>query len=162
MKYIFAIDADTEKSGYAILDSQERRLIEVGKMEFFPLLSRMHLYRENTLFVVERNWDTTKNFHYAQNVAVASRIANNTGRNQQTAILLAEYCKSRRLTYYLQKPLCRVWQKGKISAEELKRTFDGYDIPTRTNQDERDAILLAINAERANRELFTNQEKTRV
>lgn len=154
MKFIFAIDADTDKSGFAILDTIERRLHEVGKLDFFSLLSRMHLYRENTLFVIEKNWETTKNFHYAQSVAVATKIANNTGRNQQTAILLAEYCKSRRLTYYLQKPLCRVWQKGKISAEELKKCFDGYDIPTRTNQDERDAILLAINAERANKELF--------
>lgn len=154
MKFIFAIDADTEKSGFAILDTTERRLHEVGKLDFFSLLSRMHLYRENTLFVIEKNWETTKNFHYAKNVAIASRIANNTGRNQQTAILLAEYCKSRRLTYYLQKPLPRGWAKGKISAEELKQVFDGYDIPTRTNQDERDAIMLAINAERFNKELF--------
>lgn len=159
MKYIFAIDADTDKSGFAILDTELRKLHQVGKMEFFPLLELMHQYRGETLFVIEKNWETTKNFHYAKNVAIASRIANNTGRNQQTARLLAEYAENRKLNYYLQKPLCRVWKQGKISAEELKRTFDGYDIPTRTNQDERDAILLAINAERANKELFTNQKK---
>ena len=154
MKYIFAIDADTEKSGYAILDTEKRILSAVGKLPFFPLLELMHRYRENTLFVIEKNWETTKNFHFAQNVAIASKIANNTGRNQQTAILLAEYAENRKLTYYLQKPLLRGWIKGKISQQELKKVFDGYEIPDRTNQDERDAILLAINAERANKQLF--------
>lgn len=156
MKYIFAIDADTEKSGFAILDSENRKLHQVGKLPFFPLLELMHKYRENTLFVIERNWDTTKNFHYAQSTAVACKIANNTGRNQQTAILLAEYAENRKLQYYLQKPLLRGWVNGKISQQELKKVFDGYDIPVRTNQDERDAILLAINGERANKELFNN------
>lgn len=154
MKYIFAIDADTEKSGYAILDTEKRILSAVGKLPFFPLLELMHQFRENTLFVIEKNWETTKNFHYAQSVAVATKIANNTGRNQQTAILLAEYAENRKLTYYLQKPLLRRWIKGKISQQELKKVFDGYEIPDRTNQDERDAILLAINAERANKQLF--------
>ena len=60
-----------------------------------------------------------------------------------------EFCKYYDMPYEEKKPLTKCWagKDGKISAEELEMLLDGMGIQplkTRTNQEKRDAALLAL------------------
>lgn len=95
--------------------------------------------------IIEGGWLNESNWHVrgkGMTVAKAAAIGRSVGMNHQTGILIAQICESYGIPYEVVRPLPKRWKgkDGKITAEELAY-FTGYE--KRTNQDERDAILLA-------------------
>jgi hypothetical protein len=155
MKYdlIIGIDPDSEKNGVAIV-SPATRLLNCECLTFgatLAYLKRMHEATEEKGYimeiVIEAGWLNHSNWHLPASCSPqrAAAIGRSVGMNHQTGILLAECCAALGYPYRLQKPLRKCWQgkDGKITHAELK-AFTG--IEGRTNQEERDAALLAWTA----------------
>ena len=150
MKYdnVIAIDPDKEKSGVAFLKPSTRQL-EVSNLTFPQLLDYLQFAkrqqdetRETLVVVVEAGWMVRKsNFHDAQGRR-AEKIAKDVGANHETGRKIIEMCEYYGIQVVPHPPLIKCW-KGKdrkITHEELV-SFTG--LMGRTNQDARDAALLA-------------------
>lgn len=149
-RYIIGIDPDVEKSGFAILDVEEKKFTQVEATPFVRLLLMlfdivMQDGQEDYLIVIEDS-DNTTNWHLGD-MKMSARSAAATGHNvglchatQRHIKELAEYLK---LNVVLQKPLKKTWlgSKGKISQEEAECFMPG--LPKKTNTEMRDAALLA-------------------
>lgn len=151
---IIAVDPDSEKSGVAII-SDDRTLLSFSLrfpklLELFKEVSDNELENASTRIVIEAGYLNAKsNWHNHTNTRVASRVGENTGRNHQTARLLVEMAKHYNLNVVEAKPLLKRWKgrDGKITSEELENVLNLKKIShekKRTNQDERDAIILAV------------------
>lgn len=158
----YAIDPDSEKSGVAAVDARER-LIRTYGFRFSELLYFLDKLAaasqlanaegarklvKKAFIVIEGGWLNESNWHVhgkSMTPAKAAAMGRNVGMNHQTGILIAQVCEAMNLPYEIVKPLRKCWKgkDGKITAGELAY-FTGYR--ERTNQDERDAILLAWNA----------------
>lgn len=152
MKYdnIIAIDPDVEKSGVAYLKPSTRQL-EVSTLEFPLLLDYLQRAKsvhekskETLIVVVEAGWLTQSNWHLhrGDNLKTASAKGNSAGRNHETGRKIVEMCKHYGIEVLEHFPLRKCWKgkDGKITQEELS-SFTG--LTGRTNQDARDAALLA-------------------
>lgn len=145
---IIAIDPDKDKSGVAFLKLTTRQL-EVSNLTFPHLMDYLQFCKktslekqETVIVVVEAGWMVKKsNFHEAQGHR-AKKIAKDVGANHETGRKIIEMCKHYGLEVLAHAPLVKCW-KGKdrkITHEELA-SFTG--LTGRTNQDGRDAALLA-------------------
>lgn len=152
MKYdnIIAIDPDVEKSGVAYLKTSTRQL-EVSNLTFPDLLDYLQHAKEirdspkeSLIAVVEAGWLIESNWHLhrGDNLRTASAKGNSTGRNHETGRKIVEMCKHYGIEVLEHFPLRKCWKgkDGKITHEELA-SFTG--LMGRTNQDVRDAALLA-------------------
>lgn len=144
------IDPDCDKSGVAVVYKSTKD-VSVSKKSFFE----MEEYLTNILpdcygkffVVIEGGWLNQSNWHIKNcriSPAKAAAIGRHVGMNHQTGMLLVQMCEIYKIPYEVVKPLSKHWAgpDGKITAKELEY-FTGYN--KRTNQDERDAILLAWN-----------------
>ena len=147
---IVAIDPDVTKSGVAVLDVQNRSL-ELYAMTFPDLID--YLYgiqdKESVRIAVEAGWLIKTNWHRAPSMAAAASVGNRTGRNHETGRKIVEMCEHIGLSVSLVKPLGKRWKgsNGKITHCELESVLKRLKIALnrkRTNQDERDSILIAI------------------
>lgn len=150
IKTIVAVDPDVTKSGVAVLDMQSRSL-ELYAMTFPDLID--YLYgiqdKESVRIAVEAGWLNSKsNFHgyYGRR---GEKIAKDVGANHETGRKIVEMCEHIGLSVSLIKPLGKRWKgaNGKITHCELENVLKGLKIALnrkRTNQDERDSILIAI------------------
>lgn len=150
MKYdnIIAIDPDKEKSGVAFLQPSTRKL-EVTNLAFPMLLDYLqHAKRvreetgESLVVVVEAGWMHKKSNFHAMQGHRAEKIAKDVGANHETGRKIIEMCKHYCIDVVAVPPLVKCW-KGhdrKITHDELA-FFTG--LAGRTNQDARDAALLA-------------------
>lgn len=150
MKYdnIIAIDPDKEKSGVAFLQPSTRKL-EVTNLAFPMLLDYLqHAKRvreetgESLIVVVEAGWMHKKSNFHAMQGHRAEKIAKDVGANHETGRKIIEMCKHYGIEVASMPPLVKCW-KGhdrKITHDELA-SFTG--LMGRTNQDSRDAALLA-------------------
>ena len=147
---IIAVDPDVEKSGVAYLKTSTRQL-EVSNLTFPALLDYLQHAKkvrdeenETLIVVVEAGWLIQSNWHLnpKDTKAVASAKGNSTGRNHETGRKIVEMCKHYCIEVLEQYPLKKCWKgkDGKITHEELA-SFTGLE--GRTNQDMRDAALLA-------------------
>lgn len=146
-KIIIGIDPDIDKSGVAVLRLQTMEL-EVSSQTFGELIDffRRGIYNPaETRVVVEASWTTAHNFHLlpSDSKAVSAKKSYHVGRNHQCGIDICKLAESEGLEVVKQPPLRKCW-KGK----DRKITHDEIRIFTplkkkRTNQEERDAILLA-------------------
>lgn len=145
---IIGIDPDKEKSGVAFLKPATRQL-EVTNLTFPMLLDYLQHAKkvrdesgESLVVVVEAGWMNAKScFHTAQGKS-AEKIAKDVGANHETGRKIIEMCKHYGIEVVQHIPLVKCW-KGKdrkITHEELA-SFTG--LMGRTNQDARDAALLA-------------------
>ncbi len=148
-KYVIAIDPDVEKSGVVLL-RREDKSIQVMSLTFWEIITHIVMWDhdgKDFFVVVEGGWLNHGNWHLPRNAspAKAAAMGRNVGMNHQTGILLTQVLEGCRIPYEVVKPLRKCWRgkDGKITAKELAY-FTGYT--KRTNQDERDAILLAWNA----------------
>lgn len=146
---IIAIDPDNEKSGVALLFMDDKD-IHVRALPFSSLILYLATLVEKggqVFVVVEGGWLNQSNWHLPRNTspAKAAAMGRSVGMNHQTGILIVEMLETMDIPHEVVKPLRKCWRgkDGKITAEELAY-FTGYT--KRTNQDERDAILLAWNA----------------
>lgn len=146
--YIIAIDPDVEKSGVAILKTFVHELT-ITNMAFPKMIMYLNDFRSlhaksDFLVVVEAGWMNQSNWHLnpRDSKAVAAAKGNSTGRNHETGRKIVECVKYFDCNVLEHLPLVKGWKgkDGKITAEELAY-FTGYT--ARTNQDARDAALLA-------------------
>lgn len=152
MKYdrIIAIDPDVDESGVAEL-KPSHRLLAVTNLSFPQLLDYLQSMKamcetehSSLVVVVEAGWIAQSNWHlrHGDNARVASAKGNAAGRNHETGRKIVEMCKHYGIEVVEHIPLRKCWKgtDGKITHDELAY-FTG--ITGRTNQDSRDAALLA-------------------
>lgn len=147
---IIAIDPDVTKSGVCTLQPKTRDL-KFDALDFPNVLELIRTTKDLTepgklVVVVEAGWMNKNNWHLLQydSNAQAARKGYDVGRNHETGHKIVEVCKALGIRVVEHIPLVKRWRgkDGKITHEELAY-FTG--ITKRTNQDERDAILLAWN-----------------
>lgn len=148
--YVIAIDPDVDKNGVATLHPGSR-VIETQSLEFAPLLdyiqntARVCNQEGKTLIVlVEAGWLNKGHWHgrSTDNARVSSAKGNATGRNHEVGRKLVECIRHYGVEVIEQKPLRKTWKgaDGKITHAELAAFTS---IKGRTNQEERDAVLIA-------------------
>lgn len=144
---IIGIDPDVDKSGVAELNISTREV--EWFLLTFPLLidylrsiRKKHLQKESVLVVVEAGWLNKKScFHDAQG-RKAEKVAKDVGANHETGRKIIEMARHYGFEVVEAPPLLKCWKGhgGKITHEELSCFTN---IKGKTNQDVRDAILLA-------------------
>ena len=159
-RYIIGIDPDHARSGVAVLDTRTSSLT-LETMDFPHLLDVLVYYRdslrlegkgERPLVVVEAGWLNKKsNFHgYAGRRG--EKIAKDVGANHETGRKILEMCRHWGIDCEERAPLLlpiggvNLWSghDGKISHEDLKAIAGSSLKALRTNQEERDAALIAL------------------
>lgn len=147
---IIAIDPDVTKSGVTVLDVASKNL-STHAMSFPDLIDFIYSFpdKEFIRIAVEAGWLNHKsNFHgYYGNRG--ERIAKDVGANHETGKKIVEMCEHKGYSVSLVKPLEKRWKgsRGKVTHPELESVLKGRRIALdkkRTNQDERDSILIAI------------------
>lgn len=149
--YTIGIDPDVEKSGVAVVEKETRR-IECAALTFPQTLDYLQWVAKRAAetgatvkVYVEAGWLNQSNWHVRREdgKAVVAKKGVSQGRNEEVSRLLGEMCEHYGLDWYWQKPLEKHWKGagGKITHAELCR-ITGM-IYGRTNQEMRDAALIA-------------------
>lgn len=154
--YIIGIDPDVKKSGVAQLRmaGREVELFSISFPELIDYLQRMADFQHRTgmkvTIVVEDSWRISHIWKAQRGVNVREiekmlKIAENVGRCHAVGMKIVECARNYGLDVVEQLPLKKIWKgkDGKITHDELSAFVPG--LPSRTNQEERDAMLLAWN-----------------
>jgi len=150
-KVIVAIDPDVKQSGVAQIQDGVISVFRMSLIGMVEYLQTLKLSYSNLTVVVEAGWKNKATWHLFQaNNAKAAFIGRSVGANHTIGKQIVEVCKHFGINVVEQKPLRKRWSgsNGKITHEELSEVLKTYKLqglPKRTNQDERDAALLAIN-----------------
>ena len=151
MRYdiILAIDPDTEKSGVARLDVTERK--SWAYTVPFPLLIEYvrQVHRVNKdkriAVVVEASWHKIHNWHLTRrdSLGIAAKKVYDEGRNHKAGKKIIEMLNYYGIKVVEKEPLRKIWQgkDRKITHTEIT-AITGWG-KKRSNQEERDAMLLA-------------------
>lgn len=157
--FVIGIDPDVTASGVAVL-GLDGHLLRLSCEKFVDVLAKMRVYKhevheyDKTLVVIEAGHLLRSNWHLPRVCSAnkAAAMGEAVGRCHEVGILLAEMARAYRLDVVEQPPLRKCWsgKDGKITHEEMRYIVEceGYTLPNRTNQEERDALLLAWNAAR--------------
>lgn len=136
---VVGIDPDTEKSGYAEYDINQKKLVDVRSYSFFDIYEILESSREVIQIVrIEAGWLNEKaNWHgrHGQTKVAGERIAKNVGANHETGRKLVEMCRYLDIPHEIVKPL----GTKAIDAGMFKKITGWTE---RTNQDNRDAAML--------------------
>lgn len=148
---VIGIDPDVDKSGVAYLNVEQRR-ISLCYMAFPFMMQRLKMLKAQCdmmktkcVIVVEASWITQSNWHLSQweRKQRAAAKGYDVGRNHETGRKIVEMCKYYGFEVVEHIPLRKCW-KGKdrkITHEEITQFIP--NLPWRTNQEQRDAALLA-------------------
>ena len=143
--HYIGIDPDVDKNGVAIVEKATRN-IEVRSLDFGDTLDYLRGFIGKPVKVyVEAGWLCRTNWHLKRwdnrGQVVAKGVSQ--GRNEQVSRLIGEMCQHYGLDWQFIKPLRKCWSgpNRKITHEEL-RMVTGLN-RGRTNQEERDAALIA-------------------
>ena len=149
MKIYIGIDPDTDRSGVAIFSNNVMQCAALAFADMVRLILQMHKEAEQQgdelIVVVEAGWKNATNWHVSTKDTpwLAAKKGLAVGRNQQVGKCLVELLKAENVQVVEQKPLRKIWRKGKISHAELAKLVKLNQ--KRTNQEMRDAALLAYN-----------------
>lgn len=154
---IIAIDPDVDLSGVGVVQTIDKeRVYLTCKKSFADLLDFVR--GENIAasegkyelkVIIEGGWLHSKsNFHGYQG-ATAEKIAKNTGSNHQTGRLIVQMLEHYGVRVEVVWPLKKTWKgpNGKITQGEMESLLKSSGFTEklrRCNQDERDALLLAL------------------
>lgn len=148
---IIAIDPDVENSGVARLDVAERK--PWAQALPFPMLVEYvrTVCRQNKekriAVIVEASWLNPHNWHLTRydNLAIAAKKGYDEGRNHEAGRKVVECLQYYGIEVMEKQPLRKIWQgkDHKITHAEIT-AITGWD-KKRSNQEERDAMLLAWN-----------------
>lgn len=149
-KFIIGIDPDCDKSGLAWINIPDND-IQLYTLKFPDLIEMVCHGRgaaPGVIVVVEASWiNGHHNWHSKTTDSrhVSSSKGYDIGRNHETGRKIVEMCKSHGIEVIELPPLRKLWKAkdGKISHEELEYFVPG--LPKRTNQEQRDAMLMAWN-----------------
>lgn len=146
---IIAIDPDVEQSGVARLDVTQRK--SWAETLPFPMLIEYirQVYRTNLgksiAVVVEASWHKTHNWHLNRRdtLGIAAKKGYDEGRNHEAGRKIIEMLNYYGIEVIEKEPLRKIWKgpDGKITHTEIT-AITGWD-KKRSNQEERDAMLLA-------------------
>lgn len=163
---LIGIDPDTEASGWAVINLNDRTihletvsfLRVLDQLNFFESLCSLHEYRGEKecayRFVLEDIWSTAHNWHASprDNHRVVAKKGYHLGRCAMVGELLRDAIQEKEFPIICQKPLLKHWRgsDGKITHSEILGVCRHHNLTlskskqARTNQEERDALLLAI------------------
>lgn len=150
-RWFVGIDPDVDKSGLVLVDKQECRVVYAGALNFPDLMTHLRMIeqehnaeKERVLIIIEDS-DISVNWHYSSHDSKGACAAKgrSVGMCHATARHLRECCENMGLLVRMQQPLRKLWRgkDGKITHEEAALFMHG--LPARTNQEVRDAALLA-------------------
>ena len=157
---IIGIDPDCDRSGVAVIDTAAREL-QVHAMAFPELVQWLHCKAAepleagaSLLVVVEASWRTEANWHggRSRGRAYSASLGYDVGRNHETGRKISEMAQAYGLEVDERRPLRKCWKgkDGKITHGELVSLLEGsgvrHGLGGRSNQEERDAALLALDA----------------
>lgn len=151
-RILIGIDPDVDGSGVGVIDMETK---EVTKAQFalpqlVEYLRRQHMMSSSLMVYVEAGWMNGGNRHLqGKGQWHAAKIGEQVGRNHQMSKLIGEFCEYHGIPYTFVRPLTKHWhgKDGKITHEELMSLIEGSGLTIekcRTNQEMRDAILLAM------------------
>lgn len=146
--YIIGIDPDVDKSGVATLFTATKR-VTLQSLTFPELIRYLHKMREeaDVIVVVEAGWLNKSNWHLGRfdSKAIAAAKGYSVGENHRTGKLIADMAEDIGFITERIKPLKKCWKgkDGKITHEEIAYFIPGF--PKRSNQETRDAALIAWN-----------------
>ena len=148
---IIGIDPDIEQSGVARLDVAERK--SWAQTLPFPLLIEYvkSVCRQNMdkkiAVVVEASWHRTHNWHLSRfdSPGVAAKKGYDEGRNHETGRKIVESLQHYGIPVIEQPPLRKIWQGPDRKITHTEITAITKWEKKRSNQEERDAMLLAWN-----------------
>ena len=144
------IDPDSDKIGVATYNTATKQ-VKTYSLKFFELYDTLlNLKEEINIVKIEAGWLNKKsNFHFVKSPRIAENIANKVGRNAEVGRKIVEMCIHLNIPYQTIKPFGKIWKTktGKISHNELTILLNQKGLwigKNKTNQDQRDAILIAI------------------
>lgn len=161
---LIGIDPDTKASGWACIDLSDRT-VHLETLPFMDILSLLTEWRREVddhyldeaysyRFVVEDIWKVAHNWHVSprDNRQTISKKGYHIGRCSMVGQLIYEAIGAHFFPRIAQPPLRKVWRgaDGKITHPELLELCEKHDLilpPSKqkqTNQEERDALLLAL------------------
>ena len=146
---VISIDPDVSKSGLAYLDVTTKEVQVISNsfpqlLEYLQNIARNHTLSARVVVVVEASWLISTNWHTKRgdSVRTAARKGKDAGRCHEVGRKIVECARYYGLEVVEKLPLKKIWKgkDGKITDEEIKAFIR---IEGRTNQEERDAALLA-------------------
>lgn len=146
--YIIGIDPDVDKSGVATLYTATKRVM-LQSLTFPELIRYLQKMREeaDVIVVVEAGWLNKSTWHFkrSDSKSKVAAIGCDVGENHRTGKLIAEMAEDIGFITERIKPLKKCWKgkDGKITHEEIAYFIPGF--PKRSNQETRDAALIAWN-----------------
>ena len=152
---VIGIDPDVTKSGVCTYLPKEKK-ISVKSLTFPELIDYVFTTSrkrgsDNVLVQIEAGWKRKAHWHLNKrdNARLAAAKGNSTGRNHETGRKIVECLEYLNVNTNEIQPLNKCWRgtDGKITHEELQlllkaRRIEG--LPSRTNQDARDSVLIAV------------------
>lgn len=162
--FLIGIDPDTKASGWAVIDLSDRT-VHLETLPFMDILALLTEWRREVddhyldesysyRFVVEDIWMVAHNWHVSarDNRQTISKKGYHIGRCSMVGQLIYEAIGAHFFPRIAQPPLRKVWRgaDGKITHPELLELCEKHDLilpPSKlkqTNQEERDALLLAL------------------
>jgi hypothetical protein len=130
-----------QRNGFAVWDSLEQEFKRIKTFKFHQVLKELYFYHQNfnCEVVLEATYLNKPVWHTSANKGKAARMARNVGMNQQTARLIADYCKEEGIPLIESKP-------GRNSHTKL--TQEAFELITgckiKVSQHARDASLLVF------------------
>lgn len=151
MRYdvVIGIDPDIEQSGVARLDVAERKswadtLPFPMVIDYIKTVCRLNKGKRVAV-VIEASWQQTHNWHLTRSdrPGVAARKGYDEGRNHEAGRKIVEMLNHYGIEVIEKAPLKKIWagKDRKITHTEIT-AITGWD-KKRSNQEERDAMLLA-------------------
>lgn len=146
---ILGIDPDTHLSGVGRLDVASRKA-SATTLPFALLIDYVRdvcksAQGAKVVVVVECSWSEAHNWHLrlADSKAVAAKKGYAVGQMHETGKKIVEMLEHYGIEVHLQRPLMKCWKGNdrKITHAEISQVC-GWD-KRRSNQEERDAMLLA-------------------
>lgn len=151
---VIGIDPDVDGSGVGVVVKKN----EIRKHQF--TLPQLVDFLKDTynevgpdypmMVVIEAGWMNKGNYHLKnKGQHHASKIGEQIGRNHEVGRQIGAFCEYNNIPFEFVPPLRKCWKgkDGKISHEELQDLMEGsvmFPYKGRTNQETRDAILLAM------------------
>lgn len=169
-RIIIGIDPDTDQSGIGRLDVLERKCTATHLP--FPLLvdyirdvkNLADLMNRELVVYVEASWLISHNWHisFKDTKAVAAKKGQEVGRMHETGRKIVEMLEHYGIDVREQHPLKKCWngKDGKITHDELT-ALCGWD-RKRSNQEERDAMLIAWYASGLPIRVLTTKIKSKI
>ena len=146
---IIGIDPDVDKNGICELEISTKR-VKLASLTFGEVVDMLLTLKGSpipVLVIVEAGWLNSGSWHLknSDNKRVAAAKGRNTGANHETGKKIVELCRHFGIEVLEIRPLRKIWNgpNGKITHGELAYFIP--DLPLRTNQETRDATLLAWN-----------------